>query len=141
MDISIRTNLELVQDDQTWVGRGGVPRSACHDIVLDRSAFDLDAVFPDGYIPSGVVLALIDATGLYGPYAAAGIGGLAVARGFLFTAVTYDRDSTADLGAALFWDGEVIEGNLPTDNGLDAAAKVELLPGAAGGSLITFVAD
>lgn len=140
MDISLRTNLELVQDDQTWVGRGGVPRSACHDIVLDRSAFNLTATFPDGYIPSGVVLGLITATGLYGPYAPAGVGGLDVARGFLFTAVTYDRDSTGDLGAALFWDGEVIEGNLPTNNGLDAAAKTELAPGGAGGALITFVA-
>lgn len=139
MDISTRTNLEVLQEDQTWLGRGGKPRSAAKAIVLDRSSFDLVGDFPDGYIPSGVVLGKVTATGLYAPYDNAAVNGLQTALGFLFTSIPYDRDSTGDLGAALFWDGEVIEANLPTNHGLDANAKTELAPGGAAGALITFV--
>jgi hypothetical protein len=58
-----------------------------------------------------------------GPAAATGTG---VARGLIFAAVPYDRDSTGNLGAALFWSGEVIESNLPEHHGLDAAARLAL---------------
>ena len=39
-------------------------------ITLDRSAFDLVTAFPNGFVPSGVALGMITATGLYGPYGA-----------------------------------------------------------------------
>jgi hypothetical protein len=144
MDISTRDRLNLLQDDQTWVGRGGVPRSACKDIVLDRSAFDLVTDFPNGYLPSGLVLGKVTATGLYAPYDNTVLTGVELALGLLFTAVPYDRDSTADLGAALFWDGEVIEDNLPApwavpNTAVETAAKADLVPGGFAGALITFI--
>jgi hypothetical protein len=234
-DPSIRTKATLLQDDQRWLGNGGEPIGRPRSIVLDRSAFDLDSTFDQGFIPSGVVLAKVASTGLYVPYggspsevqtltidgtggtvtvsfdgetaaaytylntsadtaglqavidamsnvnpgdititrgtttgtstpftftfggrylgqnvpavtvaesltggagtavvtagtaggpsAATGVG---VARGLLFAAVPYDRASTGDIAAALFWSGEVVEAHLPDDNGLDAAAKAAL---------------
>lgn len=71
MSINPRTTTVLRNEDQSWIGPGGV--SAFQDnqsVVLDRSAFDLVTAFPNGYIPSGVVLGVITASGLYGPYAA-----------------------------------------------------------------------
>jgi hypothetical protein len=70
VSINPRTITTLVNEDQSWIGPGGI--SAFQDnqsIVLDRSAFDLVTAFPNGYIPSGVVLGKITATGLYAPYA------------------------------------------------------------------------
>lgn len=70
MSINPRTITTLRNEDQSWIGPGGV--SAFQDnqsIVLDRSAFDLVTAFPNGYIPSGVVLGKITSTGLYAPYA------------------------------------------------------------------------
>jgi len=68
MDVSTRTKKTLHQDDQRWIGNGGRPIGEPRSIVLDRSAFDLDSDFPDGFIPSGVAVGKITATGLYGPY-------------------------------------------------------------------------
>lgn len=235
-DISIRTKKTLVQDDQRWLGNGGKPIGTPRSIILDRSAFDLVTNFPNGFIPSGIVLGKVTATGLYAPYAAnvaevqtltfdatggtytvafdgspatsnvtyantsgdtatllaaleslptinpgdvtvsrgtpsgnvtvftvtfagayvgqnvpaivvtesltGGSGTLVVATatgggpatatgteialGHLFAPVPYDRDSTGDIAAALFWSGEVDESFLPTHHGLDAAAKAAL---------------
>jgi len=125
MDVSIRST-DTVNEDQTWLGNGGMPIGQPRSIVLDRSAFDFDADFPDGYLPSGIVLAEITATGLYGPYDNAGAGGLETAAGHLFASIPVDENSTGDLAAALFWSGEVIEANLPTGHGLDASAKTDL---------------
>lgn len=125
MDISTRSGRTLVQDDQTWLGNGGEPIGKPRSIVLDRSAFDLDpdtGDFPDGYIKSGITLAKLTTTGLHVPYANAGANGAGTAVGRLFAAIPYDRESTADLGAALFWSGEVITDNLPAEDTADATA-------------------
>src|SRR6478609_4254646 len=55
-------------EDQRWIGNGGLPGLVPRSIVLDRSLFDLENDFPDGYIPSGVPLGKVTSTGLYGPY-------------------------------------------------------------------------
>lgn len=229
IDISVRTRADLRNEDQRWIGNGGQPLAPPRSIVLDRSGFDLVTAFPNGFIPSGVALGKITATGLYVPYAAspsevqtltrtstggtvtytfdgettAGVsaaatvtaaviqaaletlasvnpgdvtvtgatggpftvtfggrylgtnvpqlvvdntsatGGTIVAAtgtagggaasdgsevlaGHLFTAAAYDRDSTADIAAALFWTGEVITNYLPTGHGLDAAGRADV---------------
>lgn len=127
MDISVRAGQTYLNENQSWIGKTLALRDA-DSITLDRSAFDLTTAFPNGFIPSGVVLARITATGLYGPYADAGAGGLADAAGFLVAAVAMDRDSlaTSDVGAALMWHGEVIIANLPANSGLTAAAQADL---------------
>lgn len=229
MDISTRPGRTLVQDDQTWLGNGGQPIGKPRSIVLDRDLFNLAGTFTDGYIPSGVVLGKVTATGKYGPYgglsnevqtinlgaasagtvtitfqgsttgpiaynasvatvqaaldalpninpgdvvvsggpwpatdltltfggqyvgvnvaqitadgagatgetitiATATAGGAAVsdlstAAGLLFAAVPYDRTSTGDMGAALFWNGEVLTDNLPANSGVDSNADGDL---------------
>lgn len=230
IDISIRNRADLRNEDQRWIGNGGQPLAPPRSIVLDRSGFDLVTAFPNGYIPSGVALGKVTATGLYVPYAAspseaqtltrtstggtitltfdgettgtiaasaagflaatvqtalealgnvnpgdvtvtgsaggpltvtfggrylgqnvpqlvvdntsatggtvtaatgtAGGGaasdGSEVLAGHLFASAAYDRDSTADIAAALFWTGEVITNYLPTGHGLDAAGRADV---------------
>jgi Ca2+-binding RTX toxin-like protein len=121
-------NTYVTSEDQRWVAPGGI--SALRDadsITLDRSAFDMVTAFPNGLLPSGIVLGRITATGLYGPYTDAGAGGLDTAVGFLAVtvAVPTGAPATADIAAALYWHGEVVEALLPTGHGLTAAAKVD----------------
>lgn len=130
MDISVRTGRTLVNEDQRWMTGAtlNMLRSSTRTVTLDRSAFDLVTAFPNGVIPSGVVLAQITATGLYAPYSDVGTGGLSTAVGFLAVSVPYDRVSlaTSDLIAALLWKGEVVTSFLPTGNGLDANGRTDL---------------
>lgn len=66
-DISIRTEASYLNEDQRWL-YGGTPDGKNIDILLDRSNFDLVSAFPNGFIPSGIALAKVTATGLYIPY-------------------------------------------------------------------------
>jgi hypothetical protein len=133
VQIQTRTVADYRQDDQRWLGNGGEPAQVPSSIVLDKSAFT--ATFDDGYIPSGVVVGKITATGLYAPYNNANANGTEVAAGLIFAAVPYDVNGAAgdDLGAALMYAGEVLEEFLPTGHGLDANARTDL-------KLIRFVA-
>lgn len=229
IDISVRSRLDLRNEDQRWIGNGGEPLMAPRSIILDRSGFDLVTAFPNGYIPSGVCLSRLSATGLYVPYAGSasevqtvsrtstggtvtftfdgettaatdasaaitaallttrlealsninpgdvtvtgsaggpltvtfggqyagqnvpaltvdntsatggtvtiaqttagggsGSGGSEAMSGHLFVSAPYDRDSTGDIAAALFWSGEVITNFLPTGHGLDAAGRADV---------------
>ena len=108
-------------DSKTWLGsEHGTNR--CDSITLDPTL--TLAVFTDGDVPSGVVLGKVTATGRYGPYDNAAVDGRETARGHLFDAVHVTAGNNA--GGALFWHGQVIEANLPTNHGLNAAAKAEL---------------
>lgn len=230
IDISLRSRLDLRNEDQRWIGNGGEPLMPCRSILLKRSAFDLVTAFPNGFIPSGVTLARETATGLYVPYASSpsevqtvtrtstggtttyswdgettaavsaaatltaavlqaafealdninpgdvtvtgatggpftvtfggryvgqnvpaitvdntsatggtvtiaqttqgagsGSGGSDVMVGHLFTSTAYDRDSTANIAAALFWAGVVVRNYLPTGHGLDAAGEADVI--------------
>lgn len=122
-DISLRSTTRD-NEDQTWIGNGGKPIGEPRKILLDRSAFT--GTFTDGYIPSGVTLGVVTATGLHAPYNAGGADGTETAVGHLLTTVAYDPDSTGDLTGALLWSGEVVEANLPTGDTLDAAAKTDV---------------
>jgi len=57
------------QDNQTWLGSAHGTNMG-RPITLDVSAFTSGTHYPNGYFPSGLPLAKIAATGLYGPYAA-----------------------------------------------------------------------
>lgn len=108
-------------DSKKWLGSEHGTTS-CDPIMLDATL--MLAVFDDGNVPSGVVLGLVTATGRYGPYDDDATDGREVARGHLFDIVQVVAGSNP--GGALFWHGEVVEANLPTDHGLDAAAKADL---------------
>jgi len=66
IDISAKTVHTYLNEDQRWI-KGGTLYAPADDILLDRSAFST-SVWPNDYLPSGLVLAKIAATGLYGPY-------------------------------------------------------------------------
>jgi hypothetical protein len=126
VQIQTRTTSDLRQGDQRWVGNGGEPAMKPVSVVLDKSAFT--TTFANGYIPAGVVLGRVTATGMCVPYSNAAADGSETAIGLLFTDVPYDRDGAAgdDLGAPMFTAGEVLVDFLPTSNGLDANARTDL---------------
>ncbi len=65
MDISVRTEAWTVEN-RAWLGsRDGTPYT--ESITLDTSAFTANTHYPNGYVPSGLVLAKVG--NLYVPYA------------------------------------------------------------------------
>lgn len=130
MAIQPYTKKTYLNEDQRWVAPGGIHdlENNCDSVVLDRSLFNLTVTFPNGFVPSGVVLARVTASGLHGPYDNAATDGREVAAGHLAVSQELDRDqaATADELVPLYWRGEVDESYLPTGHGLDAAAKTDL---------------
>ena len=121
MDLSVVTET-FGQDDQSWIGAAhGI--DLARSITLDTSAFTEGTHYPDGYMPSGTPLSLITASGLYGPYTPAGAGGLETHSGFLLTP-TQVTSGGADVGAALYEHGRVVEDNLPI--AIDPAGKADV---------------
>lgn len=124
MDIALQQTESYVAEDRSWLAsRHGT--DVTQTITLDVSAFTANTHYPNGYIPSGVVLGKITATGLYGPYSNAASDGTEVAAGFLYTSVKV-RSGGPDVGAAIHWHGAVIAAKLPTGNGLDTAGRTDL---------------
>lgn len=122
MDISVRSTTYGVED-RSWLGSAH-GTEATRTVTLDVSAFTAGTHYPDGYIPSGVVLGRITASGLYGPYDNAAADGRQTAAGFLFNSTAVN--GTADLGAPLLEHGMVIQDKLPSNSGYDAAAGTDM---------------
>ena len=106
------------------------PRS----ITLDISTFTAATHFPNGYIPSGVILGKVTANGLYGPYQDAAADGRQTAVGILaFSRKVPNLTNTAiDCSGAMLEMALVIEAKLPIANAatgggyIDANGKVDL---------------
>jgi hypothetical protein len=92
-------------------------------VTLDGSLFP-PADFPDGTVPSGVLLGQVTATRLWGPYSNAATDGRQTARGHL--AAHRVVAPGVRVQAAVMDHGAVIRNYLPTAAGLDAAAEAEL---------------
>lgn len=136
-DIAVRSSAFEGNEDRRWTAtRKGY--DTCRSITLDVSTFLAAHISAKGAIPSGTVLGKITATGKYGPYDDAATDGRQVAAGFLFNTTIVGKDGSAtdlstaaDVGAPLFWEGNVIEANLPTFAGtvlgeIDTNAKADL---------------
>src|SRR3954468_9302311 len=111
-DISIRTGKTYVNEDQRWIGAGGIRAlSDADSITLARSLFDFVSNFPNKVLPSGVVLGKVTSAGatlnMYGPYDDAATDGRQVAVGFLAVSVPIDANSTGNMVGPLYWKGEV----------------------------------
>lgn len=127
---AIRTEKTVLGEDRTWLAtRKGW--DTCRSITLDISTFTEAENLTGRVIPSGIVLAEL-ASGAYGPYDPDGAP-QDVAAGFLFSAVEIDTDDVAtasDVGAALIWEGIIVEANLPdvgsAEGMLDANAKTDM---------------
>jgi hypothetical protein len=135
-DLQFETEGSFLNDDRSWIRR----REGYDDmqsITLDLTTFVLATHYPNGFIPSGIVLGKITATGLYGIYATGALDGRQAARGFLGAAVDMTAvPATNKSVSSLFWRGTVKETRLPANNGLDAAAKVDLGPTAVDALLV-----
>lgn len=67
MDLSVISEGPWLPEDRSWLGSAHGTESTV-TITLDISAFTANTHYPNGFIPSGTVLARLD-TGIYGPYA------------------------------------------------------------------------
>lgn len=129
LNLGIRRETFTPGENQSWLGSSHGTQE-CDSVTLDGSAFV--ATFTDGVVPSGVALGKITATGLYAPYNDAAVDGTEVMAGHLFTTTDvmsrtpYSAGAAQDVPAALFWHGEVVEANLPADNGVDANGKADV---------------
>ncbi len=122
MDLGIRKETFHPAEDHTWLGSAHATDTA-DPITLDAALFT--ATFTQGFVPSGVVVGRVTATGKYGRYDNAALDGREVARGHLLTTVALKEGAT-NVSAALLRHGQVVEANLPANHGLEAAAKADL---------------
>jgi hypothetical protein len=129
MDLSV-TIEHGHQDDQSWLAsQHGT--DATRSITLDMTTFIEGTHYPDGYLPSGIALGKITASGKYGPYDDTAVDGREYCFGFLFTAVKAPPVNTTPTGGAILLHGFVISGRLPiwpdgTPGSLDSAAITDL---------------
>jgi hypothetical protein len=129
VDLTVRAEGPFVAEDRSWLGSAH-GTTATRSITLDTSKFDPEDHYPDGFIKSGTVLGRVTADGDYGPYAPAATDGREVAAGFLFNSITLLSHGAgtpaATVGAPLLETGIIREDRLPTNHGLDAAARTDL---------------
>lgn len=123
MDISVRDEV-FGSENRAWLGSQHGTESN-RSITLDVSTFTAATHYPDGVIPSGVVLGQITATGLFGPFDPNATDGRDTAAGHLFNSIPVSAGAT-NLGAPLLDHGAVVESKLPAASGLDATAKADL---------------
>lgn len=71
-------------------------------VTLDLSTFEQPLHYPDGYLPSGIVLGRITATGKYGPADDTATDGRETARSILYDPVLITDDTEP---AASTWSG------------------------------------
>lgn len=121
MDISVRSET-FGGDDQSWLGSAHGTSSG-RTVTLSKAAgFVAGTHYPNGYLPSGTKLGRITASGKYGLYDDAASDGRQTLAGFLLTPVSVTAG--ADLVAALFEHGAVVEANLPF--AIDANGKADV---------------
>lgn len=133
-DISVQTTAFQVENRSWLLSPHGADPGTTPSIVLDVSSFTAATHYPNGYFPSGIVLGVITATGLYGPYDDTAVDGRQIAAGILFssTKVPNTADTTKDVGAAMLVHGFVKESRLPIANGatgrgyIDANGRTDL---------------
>jgi hypothetical protein len=66
MDLTVVSEGPWLPEDRSWLGSAH-GTTATRTITLDVSAFTANTHYPNGYIPSGMVLSEL-ASGLFGPY-------------------------------------------------------------------------
>jgi len=109
---------------------GDVAQMTATGATVATTTAGVVAHYPNGYIPSGLVLGQVTATKLYGPYDDSANDGRETAAGLLFSSVRAIDTATGNplttVGGAKFVHGLVNAAKLPANAGLDAAAKTDL---------------
>lgn len=124
MDISVKqTNYQT--EDRSWLASAH-GTEATETVTLDVSTFTAGTHYPNGFIPSGMALGKITATGKYGPYVDAAGDGRTTLVGHLFSGVKVRTDADIDAAGAMLTHGQVVEAKLPANHGVDANGKVDV---------------
>lgn len=110
-------------EDRRWLDGGFHGQNTNRDVTLNGDLFPADD-FPDGRVPSGVVLGVVTATKLAGPYDDDAVDGREVAAGHLLNTETVRAG--ARIVSAAVRHGVVNRNLLPANSGLDAAAEADL---------------
>lgn len=132
MDLKFETEASFLNDDKSWLGNGREGINDARSITLDLSLFTAGTHYPNGFIPSGIALGKVTATGLYGPYSNAAGDGRTDFRGFVLSNVEVrPTNTTGKATAALYWRGSVRQSRLPANHGIDANAIVDAGPTSA----------
>lgn len=112
---------------------GGVEFGFTDGGTLSIASLTAATHYPNGYVPSGLVLGKITASGLYGPYDDTAADGRQTAVGFLFSSVKVPADTTKNVGIAVLQAFAVVKlAKLPIANGatgrgyIDAAGQTDL---------------
>jgi hypothetical protein len=121
------TRTTLHSENRSWLlSPHGVDINS--NLTLDVSLFTAGVHYPNGYIPSGIVLGKVTATGKFGPYDNTATDGRETAAELLFGSMTVTPGDTILAGAG-YIHGLVGANKLPIQSGpgsLDAAARAEL---------------
>lgn len=126
-DISVSTTSYQVEDRQWLASPHGSGPGETPSATLSVAAFTEGTHYPNGYVPSGMVLGKITASGLYGPYDPAASNGTEVAAGLLFSSVAVKGKTK--VGGAILKHGHVTQAKLPKQSGtgsIDSAGKADL---------------
>jgi hypothetical protein len=129
VDISLQPVETYTPEDRSWLAsRDGT--DVTQTITLSTAAFTQSVHYPNGYIPSGVVLGRINgSTELYGPYDNTASDGRQLAVGFLYSNAKV-RAGGPNVGAPIHWRGVIRASRLPLAStvvgGLDSAGIVDL---------------
>jgi hypothetical protein len=113
MDLSLVTET-IGQDDQRWIGSAHGTSNA-RSITLDAALFTAGTHYPNGFLPSGTVLAQNTST-KYGPYTTGGANGMGTAVGVLLTPVKVASGTSTPAGA-MIQHGRVVTAYLPFQSG------------------------
>lgn len=128
-DISVERK-QFLPADRPWLLFEAVGNSgpvATTSGVLDFSLFTKSQHYPDGFLPSGLVLGRVGSGGRIGPYSDTASDGRQTAVGHLYNAVAVPADTSRKVAAAITDAFAVVsESRLPANHGLDAAAKADL---------------
>ena len=142
-DISVTTTPFQVEKRAWLLSAHGTDPGTTLSGTLDVSALTAATHYPNGYVPSGLVLGIITATGLYAPYNDTLANGQEVAAGILFGSVKIPNtaDLTKDVGIGVLVHGFVKISKLPVQSAGTPAGRGYIdANGQADLKLIHFVA-
>lgn len=122
-DISVSTTGYQVENRSWLLSAHGTDPGANPSVTLDVSKFTAGTHYPNGYIPSGIDLGKVTATGLYGPYDNTATDCRETSAGLLYSSLAV-RAGATKIGGALVVHGFVKESKLPF--AIDTAGKADL---------------
>lgn len=126
-DINVLLITQGVEKRRWLLSEHGTDEGTTPGVTLDTSKFTANTHYPKGSILSGLVLAKVTATGLYGPYTSGASDGTQNPVGILFSSLRVIRPDgtlTPTVAGALFVHGFVLTTQMPIAP--DSATKTAL---------------